>query len=54
MCLAVALLAAWSLVKPDPLRLAAGARSKPQPAEEPPEKPAEISAPAVAAEPRAS
>ena len=53
-CLAVALLAAWSLVKPDPLRLAAGARSKPQPAEEPPEKPAEISAPAVAAEPRAS
>jgi len=54
-CLAVALLAAWSLVKPDPLRLAAGARSKPQPAEEPPEKPAaEIAEPAVAAEPRAS
>jgi len=53
-CLAVALLAAWSLVKPDPLRLAAGARGKPLPAEEPPEKPAEIAAAAVVAEPRAS
>ena len=57
-CLAVALLAAWSLVKPDPLRLAAGARSKPDPVEKPPEKPAEAPpaerrAP-VAAEPRAS
>jgi alpha-1,6-mannosyltransferase len=58
-CLAVALLAAWSLVKPDPLRLAAGARSKPDPAEEPPANPSEApaterTAPPVAAEPRAS
>ena len=64
-CLAVALLAAWSLVKPDPLRLAAGARSKRDPVEKPPAEsskaaesseaaPAELTAPAVAAEPRAS
>ena len=30
-CLAVAVLAAWSLVRPDPLRLAAGARGGPAP-----------------------
>jgi alpha-1,6-mannosyltransferase len=61
-CLAVALLAAWSLVKPDPLRLAAGARSKPDPAQPPADPPAnpseaaptERTASPVAAEPRAS
>ena len=35
-CLAVAVLAAWSLVRPDPLRLAAGARHKVDPASRPP------------------
>jgi alpha-1,6-mannosyltransferase len=53
-CLAVAVLAAWSLVRPDPLRLASGARHKSPPAaDEPVAPPAELAPPPVAAEQRA-